>query len=293
MNPACRRLLATALFALVCVPTARAEQLPRPDHAEHLPHPDHVVIVIEENHSYAQIMDKRNSASYIHALAKRGTLFTASYGVSHPSQPNYLALFSGSTHGISNDACLGSFNQNNLASTLIGGGFSFATFSESLPATGDLSCSSGAYQRKHNPAANWQGTRLPAGVNRRFADFANLPRGDFSGLPTVSFVIPNQDNDMHDGSFEAADEWLKTHIAPYVDWAMQHNSLLILTWDEDDFRGDNRIVTILAGQMVKPGASPQRIDHYSVLRTLLDFYNLPALGASRDAEPIKGVWKKR
>ena len=280
MNPACRRLLPSVLLALAFLPAARAERLPRPDH---------VVIVIEENHSYAQIMDKRNGASYIHALAKRGLLFTASYGVAHPSQPNYLALFSGSTQGISSDVCLGSFNQDNLASTLIAGGFSFATFSESLPATGDLSCSSGAYQRKHNPAANWQGTRLPAGANRRFADFPK----DFSKLPTLSFVIPNQDNDMHDGSFEAADEWLKTHIAPYVNWALKHNSLLILTWDEDDFRGDNRIVTILAGPMVKTGSSAQRIDHYSVLRTLLDFYGLPAPGASRDAEVIKGVWKKR
>lgn len=283
------RLLAATLLSLVFVSAARAERLPRPGHAEHLPHPDHVVIVIEENHGYAQIMDERNSASYIHALAKRGMLFTRSYGVSHPSQPNYLALFSGSTQGISNDACLGSFNNDNLASTLMDGGFSFATFSESLPATGYLGCAAGAYQRKHNPAANWQGTRLPAGVNMRFADFPQ----DFSGLPTVSFVIPDQDNDMHDGSFEAADEWLKTRIAPYVDWAMTHNSLLILTWDEDDFRGDNRIVTILAGQMVKPGTSAQRIDHYSVLRTLLDFYDLPALGASRDTKAISGMWKNR
>ena len=108
----------------------------------------------------------------------------------------------------------------------------------------------------------------------------------------MSFVIPDQNNDMHDGSFEEADEWLKKHIAPYVDWAMKHNSLLILTWDEDDFRGDNHIATILAGPMVNAGTSAQRIDHYNVLRTLLDFYGLPALGASRDAEAIKGVWKK-
>jgi hypothetical protein len=98
---------------------------------------------------------------------------------------------------------------------------------------------------------------------------------------------------MHDGSFEAADQWLKTHIEPYVDWALKHNSLLILTWDEDDFSEGNHIVTILVGPMVKVGTSPQRIDHYSVLRTLLDFYGLPSLGASRDAEPIKGIWKKR
>ena len=284
MKNTVRHLLAAALLALTLAPAAHAGKLPRPDH---------VVIVIEENHGYSQIMDKHNSASYIHALAKRGVLFTQSYGVTHPSQPNYLALFTGSTQGVTDDACLRSFDNDNLASALLDAGFSFATFSESLPATGDLSCAPGAYQRKHNPAANWQGTRLPAGINKRFADFANLPRGDFSKLPTVSFVIPDQNNDMHDGSFEAADQWLKTHIAPYEAWAMKNNSLLILTWDEDDFRGDNHIVTILAGPMVKAGTSRQRIDHYNVLRTLLDFYGLPALGASRDAEAIKGIWKKR
>jgi phospholipase C len=269
-----------SLLAVALAPAAHAEKLPRPDH---------VVIVIEENHGFSQIMDKRNRASYIHALAKRGILFTDSHGVTHPSLPNYLALFSGSTQGVTNDSCQHTFNNDNLASSLLHGGFSFVTYSESLPETGDLGCASGAYQRKHNPASNWQGTRLPAEINQRFADF---PR-DFSRLPTVSFVIPDQDNDMHDGSFEAADQWLKARIEPYVAWAFRHNSLLILTWDEDDFRAENHIATILVGPMVKRGVSMQRIDHYSVLRTLLDFYDLPALGASRDTEPIKGVWKKR
>jgi len=275
-----RRLLAITLLVMLSAPVARAGQSPRPDH---------VVIVIEENHGYSQIMDKRNRASYIHALAKRGLLFTDSHGVAHPSLPNYLALFSGSTQGITDDSCRHTFNNDNLASSLLDGGFSFVTYSESLPKTGDLSCASGAYQRKHNPAANWQGTRLPAELNKRFADFPQ----DFSRLPTVSFVIPDQNNDMHDGSFETADQWLKTRIEPYVAWAFRHNSLLILTWDEDDFRAENHVVTILAGPMVKRGISMQRIDHYSVLRTLLDLYGLPALGASRDAEAIKGVWKKR
>lgn len=258
-------------------------------HAETLPRPNRVVVVIEENRGYSQIMDNRNSASYIHALAKRGVLFTQSYGITHPSQPNYLALFSGSTQGVTSNACPHTFNSDNLASSLLAAGLSFASFSESLPARGDLSCMSGAYQRKHNPVANWQGTRLPAWLNQRFIDF---PR-DFRKLPTVSFVIPDQDNDMHDGDFYTADTWLKSRIEPYVEWAFKHNSLLILTWDEDNYREDNHIVTIMVGPMVKPGISAQRIDHYSVLRTLLDFYGLPALGASRDAEVIKGIWKKR
>lgn len=275
-----RRLLASALFALALAPFARSEVLPRPDH---------IVMVIEENHGYSQIMDKRNRASYIHALAKRGVLFTESHGVTHPSLPNYLALFSGSAQGVTNDACQHSFKNDNLASSLLDSGLSFATYSESMPAIGYLGCSSGDYQRKHNPAVNWQGTRLPAEINRRFTDFPQ----DFSKLPTVSLVVPDQENDMHDGSFETADAWLKTHLDPYVEWAFKHNSLLILTWDEDDFRRENHIVTILVGPMVKAGTNAQRIDHYSVLRTLLDFYGLPAIGASRDAETIKDVWKGR
>jgi phospholipase C len=275
------RSLIVFLFAVVFTPITRAEPLPRPDH---------VVIILEENHGYAQIMDKRNRASYIHALAKRGALLTESYSVTHPSQPNYLALFSGSTHGITNDGCPLTFDSDNLATRLMDQGLSFAGFSESLPAVGDLSCTSGAYQRKHNPASNWQGTRLAAGLNKRFADFPQ----DFAKLPTVSFVIPDQNNDMHDGSFAMADEWLKTRIAPYLAWAMKHNSLLILTWDEDDNHEGNHVVTLLVGPMVNEGSiSAQRINHYSVLRTLLDFYGLPALGESPDAEVIRGVWMKR
>jgi acid phosphatase len=271
------RIFFVALLAIVHAPAAHAGLLPRPDH---------VVVVIEENRSYMQIMDMHNHDSYIHALAKRGMLFTSSYGVTHPSQPNYLALFSGSTQGITNNYCPFDFDTNNLAKVLLDAGLSFASYAESLPEAGDVSCNSGAYVRKHNPVVNWQGNGLPADVNKRFADFP----ADFSDLPTIAFVIPNLNNDMHDGSFADADDWLKTRIAPYVDWAMKHNSLLILTWDEDHYQSNNRIATILVGPMVQAGKSDQRINHYNVLRTMLDLYGLPAPGASSDAEPIKGIW---
>lgn len=272
------RFMAIILLALSHAAVAQTERLPRPDH---------IVVVIEENRSFIQIM-ARPETPYIHALAKRGVLFTRSYGVSHPSQPNHLALFSGSTQGTTSNACPYTFDSDNLATRLLDSGLSFASFSESLPEVGDMSCTFGAYQRKHNPVSNWQGTRLPAEVNKRFADFPK----DFSKLPTVSFVTPNMNNDMHDGSSATADQWLKNNLAAYVDWAMQHNSLLILTWDEDKHQGEN-ITTIMVGPMVKPGESDQHINHYNVLRTMLDFYGLPALGASADAEPITGVWEKR
>jgi len=251
-----------------------------------LPRPDHVVVVIEENHGYSQIVSDIKSSPYIHELMTKGVLFTQSYGVTHPSQPNYLALFSGDTQNVTDDSCPHTFNTDNLAKQLLNAGLSFAIFSEDLPFVGDMSCMSGGYQLKHNPMVNWQGTQLPPEMNKRFADFTQ----DFAQLPTVSFVIPNQDNDMHDGSIEAADNWLKIHIGPYVDWAYEHNSLLILTWDEDDFMGDNRIVTIMVGPMVNAGTSAQRINHYNVLRTLLELNNLPAIGESKNVEVIKDIW---
>ncbi len=255
--------------------------------AEQLPRPAHVLIVIEENKSFSQILNMQHANSTIAALAKRGMLFTQSYGVTHPSQPNYLALFAGDLQGVTSNACGYSFNSDTLASRLLDKGLSFTSFAEGLPETGSLACQNGAYQRKHNPMSNWQGTRLPATMNQPFSAFPQ----DFAKLPTVALVIPNQNNDMHDGSFEAADDWLKTHIESYVDWAFKHNSLLILTWDEDDGSENNRVVTLLIGPMVKVGASTQHLDHYSVLRTVLDFYKLPMLGATSSAPRIENIWK--
>ena len=89
------------------------------------------------------------------------------------------------------------------------------------------------------------------------------------------------------------DRWLRDHLETYVQWAQQHNSLLIVTWDEDNdnAKEHNRIVTLFVGPMVKAGRYDQRITHYNVLRTIEDLYGLPHSGASADAEPITQIWK--
>lgn len=250
--------------------------------AQPLPRPDHIVIIIEENKSYAQIVGNKD-APYINALARRGALFTQSYGVAHPSQPNYLALFSGSTRGITNNACPLELNGANLAEILAGKGLSFVSYAESMPQAGFGGCMHGAYYRKHNPVANWKElTRL----NQPFSAF---PR-DFARLPTVAFVIPDQLSDMHDGSIAQGDAWLAKNMEPYARWAMTHNSLMIVTWDEDDGTADNRIATILVGAMVKPGNNTQHISHYNLLRTIEEMYRLPYVGESAQAGSVGGVW---
>ena len=221
------------------------------------------------------------AAPFLNGLARRGALFTNSHAVAHPSEPNYLALFSGSTHGITGDDCPLRFTGPNLAAELIAAGHSFAGYAEDLPGTGSTACSAGEYARKHVPWVNF--TTVPSSDSRPFSAF---PAGDYARLPTVSFVIPNLCHDMHDCPVATGDAWARAYIGPYAAWAMTHHSLLIVDWDENDGSPGNQIPTIFAGQMVRPGRYGRAVTHYGVLRTIEYLYRLPPLGQAADARPI-------
>lgn len=260
-----------------------------------LPRPDHIVLVIEENHSYREVIGSP-AAPYINSLARQGAVFTQSFGLTHPSQPNYLALFSGSMQGVADNSCPHTFTTPNLGSTLATAGLTFHGYSEDLPFVGSTACTTGTYARRHNPWSNWQESTahsVPAASNMPFTSFP----ADFATLPTVSIVIPNVRHDMHDGvdpdRIRIADQWLRQHLDSYVQWAMTHHSLLILTWDEDDRTENNRVPTIFIGSMVRPGFYNEKITHSNVLRTIEDLYGLPHPGASAGVSPITDVWVSR
>lgn len=176
-------------------------------------------------------------------------------------------------------------------------------------------CNSGSalsddYRRKHNPAINWtdqiaptspRGLKgdlsqnvMPVTVNlafdpskdkklkQSFRGFDKDADGKplaFDALPDVAIVVPNEQHDAHSNSAKASDDWLRQHIGPYAQWALKHNSLLIVTFDEDGstdssqgdayMTGAHRIPTFFYGAGVKPGAYDQRIDHLNVLSTML------------------------
>ena len=248
------------------------------------------MVVIEENRAFHQIVGNPG-APYINQLAKVGALFTQSFGLVHPSQPNYLALFSGNLQDVHDDACGHRFTDTNLATRLSEAKLSFVSYSESLPYVGYAGCHWGHYWRKHNPVVNWQGANVERAQNRPFSDFPT----DYRKLPTVALVVPNSRDDMHDGARRRStlrgDRWLRKHLARYVFWAASHNSLLILTWDEDDDAHDNHIATLFIGPMVVPGHYDARIDHYDILRTLTEMYGVAALGGPNGTQPITGIWR--
>lgn len=272
-----------------------------------LPKYSHIVIVIEENKDYDQIIGN-SAAPYINdVLVKEGANLTHFYAEEHFSEGNYFWLLSGSDQGVGHFDVIptNSNNKNypfktcNLGQQLIKNGYTFKGYSESLPEIGDTISRKGYYARKHVPWVSFanipHGNTVETSSNLQFKQFPK----DFSKLPTVSFVIPNLIHDMHNGkppkSVKDGDNWLKENLNSYYQWAKTHNSLLIITFDENsdkthysgftdpasknhDIR--NRIPTIIAGANIKPGDYPEGkgVTHVNLLRTIEAMYGLQKCG---------------
>ncbi|WP_225845100.1 alkaline phosphatase family protein [Streptomyces sp. HPF1205] len=253
-----------------------------------VPTPDHTVVVVMENHAYNQVIGS-SSAPYINNTLKAGGAnLTQSYAITHPSQPNYYDLFSGSNQGVTTDGCVtpGFSSAANLGSEVLAAGGTWDSYNESLPSQGSTVCTSGEYARKHNP---WFGfSNVPTSTAKTFAQFPT----DFSTLPKMSFVIPNLCDDMHDCSVKTGDTWLQNNLGAYATWAKTHNSLLVVTWDEDDSGSSNHIATVLYGQPVTPGSSTgTKYTHYNVLRTLEDLAGTSThAGQAASSADISGIW---
>lgn len=248
-----------------------------------------VQLVIFENEGYENIIGNAQ-APYITSLSKAWANMTQSFAITHPSQPNYLALFSGSTQGVVSDECPVSFTAKSLGSELIKAGISFTGYAESMPSNGFTGCyavrdslpSGYLYYRKHVPWTDF--TKVPSSVSVVYPGPLKAPPSKFT------WITPNMCNDMHDCQISAGDKWAKENLPKLIAWDKAHNGLLIVTFDENDGSAGNQIPTILIGN-VNPGQFSQTVNHYNVLRLIEDIFGLAHLGASGSASPIKGVVK--
>ena len=269
-----------------------------------LPNYDHIVVVVEENHSRTQIIGNTVEAPFINALARRGVSLTNMAGITHPSQPNYLELFSGNSQSVLDNNKPGGlpFTTPNLAAALIAAGRTFTGYAEDLPAAGDANTEmtfypggEDRYARKHVPWTNWQSpanplppNALPPLVNQPFTAFPT----DFNLLPDVAFVIPNEQHDMHSGvdRVKRGDYWLSVRLAAYARWAVANNSLLIVTWDEDDSRSGNQIPTVLFGAHLRVGENEGAWTLHHLLRTITDLTGIAPIGRAADVSRIAGIF---
>lgn len=272
-----------------------------------LPKYSHVVIVIEENKYYSRVIGNKDAPFINDVLVKQGANLTKMFADEHDSEGNYFWIFSGSNQGVGYHDVIPTRENNpgypfttpNLGEELIKAGYTFKGYAESLPSIGDKVDVTDVYARKHVPWISFanipNGKTEATSVNLQFKQFPQ----DFNKLPTVSIVIPNLYDDMHSGDrslrVRKGDEWLKKNIGPYYRWAKKHNSLLIVTWDENSdwthFTGltnpaskqrdiRNRIPTIIAGAHIRHGNYPEGkgVTHVNLLRTVEAIYGLPAAG---------------
>jgi len=258
---------------------------------------DHIVVVIEENKALTQVLGS-GQAPYLDSLAASGVSLTNMYGITHPSQPNYLQLFSGSNQGVTNNndtTPITPFSTPNLGAAVFSAGKTFAGYSENLPSVGytGFDASGGLYARRHNPWVQWQSNDAPS--NNHLSPLVNLPftafPTNFNSLPNVSFVVPNNLNNMHDGTITAGDSWLQTNLSAYAAWAQNNNSLLVVTFDEDNSASRNRIPTILYGANVNAGTQlDETYTLHNLLRTIEDSVGTTHSGAAADVRSIVGAF---
>jgi hypothetical protein len=248
------------------------------------PHAATVIVIIMENRDYDLIIGSKDAPFINGTLVPQAALMTNSHAIGHPSQPNYLALFSGSTQGVTDDSCPHEFTTANLGEEVLAAKKSFDGFSESMPKDGFKGCTAQEYARKHNPWVDFK--NVPASSNLIWYDIPG-------GQPTDSFIVPNLCNDMHDCSTQTGDNWLKANLPTILQYDQANRGLLILTWDEadPDANGTNQIATLLLGPMIRPGTYAQKIDHYAVLHTIEKIAGVACTADACSAPLLAGMWK--
>jgi phosphatidylinositol-3-phosphatase len=255
----------------------------------------HVVLVVFENHEATSI-DGNPAAPTFNALARRYATLTDYDAVAHPSLPNYLALVSGSTHGISSDCTDCIVRARSLTDTLAAAGKTWKTYAEDLPYPGFTGSSAGRYAKKHDPFLYFRNVVRSRAQRNRVVPLTRLAR-DLARqrLPDFSLVVPNLCNDMHDCSVATGDAWLKAHVVPLLRLRQLLGGVVFVVFDEgaSDTGGGGRVEALALGPAVRRGSKfAKATNHYGLLRTIEDAWGLPRLGFSRTGTPIGRIWKK-
>jgi phospholipase C len=276
-----RALLGVALAALAAVSCSGAAATRAP-----LPSFDHVIVVVLENKSQSSVLGS-DSAPNFNRFAKHNAVLSSYGGVAHPSLPNYLALVSGSTHGITTDCTSCLVSGKNLADTLEQAHLTWKAYAEGLPRPGFTGSFAGRYAKKHVPFLYFRDIVSNRARLRRVVPFRQFDR-DLAAraLPSFSLIVPNLCHDMHDCPIATGNEWLRSFVRPLL--ALPHTAVFVVF---DEGVETNHVPAFVIGTAVRQrSVFAGRVDHYGLLRTIEELEGLPFLGKSASARTITGIW---
>jgi hypothetical protein len=251
----------------------------------------HVYLIVMENKAYGSIVGS-SDAPYLNDLIGRYGLATRYDAVAHPSEPNYIALFSGATQGVADDG-VHDISARNLADQLEEHGRSWRVFAENVP----LDCYTGAvasggadgqgtYARKHEPAISFTSIASDPVRCRNITDFSHFD----PAAADLELIVPNMCHDMHDCSVSTGDDFLRSFVPRITHSDAFADSVLFITWDEGTggAGGGGHVATIVVSPLVPGGfTSSTPYTHYSLLGTIQDAWGLGCLRHTCQANAMR------
>jgi hypothetical protein len=264
--------------------------VPLPPSSGSIPQFGHVVMVIEENHSYSEVIG--NSAMpYLNSLASQYGLATQYFANTHPSIGNYFMLTTGQLV-TNDDGFTGTVGVDNIVRELIAAGKTWKSYAESIPSTGYTGGDVYPYAKHHNPFSYLTDV---VNSNTQVNNLVSLPqfKSDFVNdeLPTFSYVVPNLLDDAHDGPLQLADAWLQQNIGPLISSeTFQKDGLLIIVFDEantnDSTDGGGHVVAVVISPKAKQSyQSTTLYQHQSTLRLILHGLGIQTYPAAASTAP--------
>ncbi|MDQ6719571.1 MAG: alkaline phosphatase family protein [Candidatus Dormibacteraeota bacterium] len=247
----------------------------------------HVMVIMEENKGFAATLGTCSADPYWCSLAATYASDTAWFGVSHPSEPNYVAIASGGIQGCTTDS---SCAANSLTMTDLGGQLTAAripwvAWMESMPSPCYTGGSSGGYALKHNPFGFFKDNYTGAchiqpypGVSSVVATLGSR------SAPNFVWITPNLTNDMHSGSVQQGDAWLRANLGPVLasPWFTAGNSTVIVTMDENDAQKSGPVpMVVISSDARGKGSFALNGNHYGTLRALEEVFGLGLLSGAR------------
>ena len=262
-------VVGAALVALTVV-AATAVASPSSASRQTAGHLKHVFVIMLENHGKDSVIGDPNTP-YITSLANKYGLAADYYGVTHPSEPNYVAMIAGDNFGINNDNPANRYDAPNLVDQLEASGHTWGAYMESMPSAGYLgdfypSSSNPLYASKHNPFVLFNDIRSNPGRLAKIKPYTALAadlNGQEKTIPDFVYIVPNQCHDMHGGVYgsvgegspcpygstnnDANDTALKQKADAFVQQAVttimsskawSGNSAIFVVADESDYNGD-------------------------------------------------------
>ena len=254
--------------------------------------PSHVIVVMEENRSFEQIIGSP-AAPFLNRLSAHGTLLTDYHAVTHPSLPNYVALLSGRTP-LRRDCFACTFTGPTLVDQLEARHISWAAYLEGLPRPCSTVTGRGAYTEAVDPFMHAARIRdHPARCDRVLPFRRFHPDLAAGRLPAVVFVMPDLHHEMHSGSVRVADRWLQRLVEQLrASPVWRQRTRLVVTFDEsrgrdrrsccDGLGRGGRVSTVVAGPQVPRGRDRTPYTHYALLRSIEAAFGLPFLGHAGD-----------